>query len=78
MFTTHLAPVFLARVPRSHLARLQAVLVLAQVVPLLLTNNLVGAVASYGGARSATLACAGMCVVAGLLLLRSRRVRDCG
>jgi MFS family permease len=42
LFSTHVGPLVLAGSPATHLARVQSVLILAQSVPLLLTNNALG------------------------------------
>jgi MFS family permease len=74
LFTSHLAPMFVASTPPTHLTRLQSLLVLAQTVPLLGSTNLVGAVAA-SSARLAILTCAGGTALAGITLLAVRRVR---
>ena len=68
LFTAHLAPLFAASSPRSHLTRLQSVLALAQAAPLLVSNNVVGYVASRAGVQAAVLCCAAGSAAAGILL----------
>ncbi|GAA2475242.1 hypothetical protein Ahu01nite_053180 [Winogradskya humida] len=60
MFGTSVAPLVLGATPETHLARVQAVLVFAQSVPLLITNNLLGAFADVVPAGSVLLTCAGL------------------
>ena len=74
LFTSHLAPLFVASTPRSHLTRLQSLLSLAQTLPLVASMNLLGGVASTG-ARVAVLTCAAGTALAGATLLSSRSVR---
>ncbi|MDX6283929.1 MAG: hypothetical protein QOH03_5000 [Kribbellaceae bacterium] len=74
LFTSHLAPLFVASTPRSHLTRLQSLLSLAQTLPLVASMNLLGGVASTG-ARGAVLTCAAGTALAGATLLSSRSVR---
>jgi hypothetical protein len=68
MFTSHLAPMFFAGTPRAYLTRLQSILALVQTVPLLVSMNLVGAVAG-SSSRWAVLLCAAGAAAAGMLLL---------
>ncbi|WP_328330848.1 MFS transporter [Kribbella sp. NBC_00382] len=74
LFTSHLAPLFVASTPRSHLTRLQSLLSLAQTLPLVVSMNLLGGVASTG-AQVAVLTCAAGTALAGATLLSSRSVR---
>jgi hypothetical protein len=75
VFTPHLAPLFVASTPRSHLTRLQSLLALAQTLPLLASNNLLGTLAA-GGAQYAVLTCAAGTALAGTCLLSARGVRN--
>lgn len=68
LFTSHLAPMFFAGTPRTHLTRLQSILALVQTVPLLGSMNLVGGLAG-SSCRLAVLACAAGTALAGTLLL---------
>ena len=64
-----LAPVLLGAVPRTHLARVQSLLSVAQSSALLVTNNLLGAVTHWASAPVAMMCCAGGlagCVVVAL------------
>ncbi|MGR7025274.1 hypothetical protein [Geodermatophilus sp. URMC 62] len=53
MFTTHVAPLILGRGPATHLSRVQAVVALAQNLPLLAGNPLLGTLADRAGAPAA-------------------------
>lgn len=68
LFTSHLAPMFFAGTPRTHLTRLQSILALVQTVPLLGSMNLVGGLAGSSG-RWAVFTCAAGTALAGTLLL---------
>ncbi|GAA3572066.1 MFS transporter [Kribbella ginsengisoli] len=74
LFTSHLAPLFVASTPRSHLTRLQSLLSLAQTLPLIASMNLLGGLAT-AGPRLAVLTCAAGTTVAGATLLSVRSVR---
>lgn len=74
LFTSHLAPLFVASTPRSHLTRLQSLLALAQTLPLVASMNLLGGVAA-AGAPVAVLTCAAGTALAGVTLLATRSVR---
>jgi hypothetical protein len=70
-FTCNLAPVLMGTAPRSHLARIQALLSLAQSGALLAFNNVLGAVAHATSPAAAMITCAtaiGGCAVAALLV----------
>lgn len=56
-FVANLAPVLLGTAPRTHLARIQSLLSLVQSAALLITNNILGAVAHFASAPSALLCC---------------------
>ena len=74
LFASHLAPLFVASTPRSHLTRLQSLLSLAQTLPLIASMNLLGGLAT-AGPRVAVLACAAGTALAGATLLSARSVR---
>lgn len=57
-FATHLGPLVLGNTPESHLSRVQAVVMLAQSLPLLVTNLALGAMAEALGADLALALCA--------------------
>jgi len=70
-FTCNLAPVLMGTAPRSHLARVQALLVLVQSAALLVFNNVLGAVAHVASPTWAMLTCASVisaCALAALLV----------
>ncbi|GAB7038703.1 MULTISPECIES: MFS transporter [Catenuloplanes] len=64
LFATHVGPLFLARVPATHLARTQSVVVLAQTLPLLVTNTVLGALAGTHGVPPLLVGCAVVLAVA--------------
>ncbi|GAA1566646.1 hypothetical protein GCM10009789_20210 [Kribbella sancticallisti] len=74
IFTSHLAPLFIASTPRSHLTRLQSLLALAQTLPLIASNNLLGGIAA-SSPQYAVLACAAGTALAAACLFSSRGVR---
>jgi MFS family permease len=57
-FTCNLGPVLMGTAPRTHLARIQALLTLAQSAALLVFNNVLGAVAHAASPASAMITCA--------------------
>jgi hypothetical protein len=70
-FTCNLGPVLMGTAPRSHLARIQALLGLAQSAALLVFNNVLGAVAHLTSASGAMITCASIvsaCALAALLV----------
>ncbi|MDR7274771.1 MFS transporter [Catenuloplanes atrovinosus] len=75
LFATHLGPLFLARAPGTHLARTQAVVVLAQTLPLLATNNALGALAAPLGVPALLLGCAAVLATAAIAGLGTRALR---
>jgi MFS family permease len=73
LFTAHLAPVVLGSAPRTHLARVQALVGLVQALAVTLTNAGIGALASATSPPVAGGACAlGLlgCAVGGAVALR--------
>ena len=58
LFSAHIGPLILGATPGTHLARIQAVLVLVQGLPLLVTNNALGALADAGSVNTVLLFCA--------------------
>ncbi|TCM46071.1 MFS transporter [Kribbella sp. VKM Ac-2568] len=72
IFTSHLAPLFVASTPRSHLTRLQSLLALAQTLPLIASTSLLGLVAT-AGVQLAVLASAAGTALAGATLLAMPR-----
>jgi MFS family permease len=77
VFVAHVGPLILGRTPASHMSRVQAVLVLAQSVPLLATNPALGAAVDVVGAPTVLVVCgAALAVSAGTAL--ASRVRTTG
>ena len=69
LFTAHVGPLLLDRSPPGHLARVQAVLGVAQSLPLLLGNPLLGVLSDLAGAGTVLAACAlALAVAAGCAL----------
>jgi hypothetical protein len=78
-FTCNLAPVLMGTAPRSHLARVQSLLVLAQRAALLIFNNVLGAVAHQASPARAMITCASVisaCALAALLMPPIRHARQ--
>lgn len=66
MFVARLAPFVLGSAPRTHLARVQALVGLVQIVPVMVTNTVLGALSqstSPGWALGVTAAGLGVCAV---------------
>ncbi len=59
-FVANLAPVLLGTAPRTHLARVQSLLSLVQSAALLITNNILGAIAHLASPPAALLFCSFM------------------
>jgi hypothetical protein len=70
------APLVLGRTATTHLARVQSVVVLAQSLPLLATNNLIGGLVDAVGAPAALGCCAMALAIGALVALRSAALRD--
>lgn len=78
-FTYNLAPVLMGAAPRSHLARVQALLVLVQSAALLIINNVLGAVAHAASPAWAMITCASVisaCALAALHMPAIRHARQ--
>jgi hypothetical protein len=75
-FTTHAAPLLLAGAPRSHLARVQAMLLLTQSAPLLVSTSALGLLADATSAFVAGLCCAGGTLAASAVALCVRDIRE--
>lgn len=73
LFISHMAPLVMAGTVRTHLARVQSIVVLVQTVPLLFSNNLVAVLAAHTSATVAALACAGGTAAAGVALITAHR-----
>ncbi|MFC7549228.1 MFS transporter [Plantactinospora sp. GCM10030261] len=78
LFASHAAPLVLGTAPKTHVARVQAILMVAQSLPLLASSNLIGLVAEIGSARGATLLCAGGTALAAIQAVRSPAIRRSG
>lgn len=76
LFTSHVFPVFLVRTPDQMLARFQSLLGLVQIAPMLLANNLLGAVAAASGATAAMILTASLTLLAPAVLVSSRTFRQ--
>jgi hypothetical protein len=73
LFTAHLAPLVLGSAPRTHLARVQALVGLVQVGALTVTNPLLGALAGWTSPGVAGGVCAAgllVCAILGTTALR--------
>lgn len=75
VFSTHVGPVFVAGVPREAIGRAQAVITLAQWLPLLAANPAIGALAQGWGAAGAALLWGGGAAAAGAAALAGRGFR---
>jgi len=67
LFIAHAGPVIVARSPATHLSRMQALLGVVQAITLVVTQTLVGQLASAAGAATATVVVAAALAAAGLL-----------
>ncbi|MFI7355937.1 MFS transporter [Streptomyces avidinii] len=79
IFACHIGPLVLTNIPDTHLARMQALLVLVQSLALVVGNNALGALADAQGATSAAAVCAvGACAsgIVGLVLKPIRHLRQ--
>lgn len=69
LFSTHIGPLVLGKTPPSHLARVQAVVALAQSLPLLVTNFALGSLAQVTTASTAlVLSALALVVIVGVAL----------
>ncbi len=75
IFGAHVGPLLLGAAPHSHLARVQAVLALVQALPLLVTLNLVGAIADRAGPTVVIASSGILTLIAGLAGITHRSVR---
>nr|WP_269326677.1 MFS transporter [Kineosporia mesophila] len=76
LFAGHASPAVLGATPPTHLSRVQAVLVLVQTVALLVTNNVVGALADAVDPTPVTALAASLLLLSGLLGFSSRPFRQ--
>lgn len=58
LFTSRVGPVLLGSAPRTHLARVQSLLVLVQAAPLVVAMPLLGSLAAWAGVGATTTTCA--------------------
>lgn len=78
LFTSHAGPILMGSAPQSHIARVQAVMLLAQNVPLLVANTAIGAIADSTSATLAALFCAAGIGTSACLAWRSQAIRSAG
>jgi MFS family permease len=76
LFVAHVAPLVLGHTATTHLARVQSVVVLAQSLPLLATNNVIGGLVDAMGAPATLACCAAVLAVTASVALRSAALRD--
>jgi hypothetical protein len=77
-FVCSLGPVLMGTSPRSHLARIQALLSLAQSGVLLIFNNVLGAVAHLASATGAMFTCAAIVTACAVTAFLVPAIRDAG
>ena len=75
LFTTHAIPLYILRSPEGMLARFQALAGVVQSAPMLVSNNVLGALGSDGHATRAMLVVAAVTLAATPALLASRALR---
>ena len=76
LFSTHIGPLLLGGTPLTHLGRIQAVVAMAQSLPLLVSNFLLGSLAQFTSARVALVICSVMLVLTAILAARSTQLRS--
>jgi hypothetical protein len=74
-FASSIGPLVLGSAPREYAARVQALAALAQVLPVLVTNAVLGYLADLAGARPVMLWCAAATIVVALVATGSRELR---
>lgn len=57
LFSTHIGPLVLGGTPQTHIGRVQAIVAMAQSVPLLVTNFALGSLAQFAGAKVSLVLC---------------------
>ena len=75
LFATHIGPLILRSTPKEYLARIQSLNLLVQSVPLLVANNVLGAVSDRVGPAPALIACGILSVLVGAYGLLNRPFR---
>jgi hypothetical protein len=78
IFVCNLSPVLMGTAPRSHLARIQALLSLAQSAALLVFNNVLGVIAHSASAADAMITCASAVSACALVALLAPAIRRTG
>jgi MFS family permease len=76
LFTTHLGPLVLGSTPRTHLGRIQALVAIAQSLPLLITNVFLGAMAQAVGAGPTLILCGVALITIAVAALGSKELRN--
>lgn len=75
VFTTHVFPMYVLQTPEGMLARFQALLGVVQAAPMLVANNVLGAVASHATPTGAMVLVAALSALAAVVILASRTLR---
>ena len=75
-FTSHVFPAYTLASPAGMLARFQALLGMAQALPMLVGDNLLATVAAHAGATVSFLVAGGLCLVASAVAVTSSEVRS--
>ncbi len=75
LFSTHIGPLVLGRTPETHIGRIQSIVAMAQVVPLLVTNLMLGSLAQFAGAKASLVLCSVVLFVIAAVALRSAQLR---
>lgn len=76
LFSTHIGPLLLGSTPATHLGRVQAVVAMAQSLPLLISNFLLGALAQVTNAQLALALCAIALVLTAGYAMGSSQLRN--
>lgn len=77
-FASSIGPLVLGSAPPQYAARVQAVAALAQVLPVLLTNGVLGYLADVVGARAVIASCGAGTIAVALVALTSTAIRNAG
>lgn len=75
LFSTHIGPLVLGRTPETHIGRIQSIVAMAQVVPLLATNLMLGSLAQFAGAKASLVLCSVVLLVIAAVALSSMQLR---
>lgn len=76
LFSTHIGPLILGRTPDTHIGRVQSVVAMAQIVPLLVTNFSFGALAQFAGAKTTLVLGSVSLFAVAAIALRSKQLRQ--